>query len=112
MLPTAKISAMRSNYQFYVYILASATGVLYVGITNNLERRIGEHKCGVIPGFTKRYNVNKLVYYECFTDIRYAIQREKVLKGWRRIRKLELVWTVNPQMLDWSEEWDTLATTP
>ena len=67
---------------FYVYIMASRSRVIYVGVTNDLVRRVQEHKSGVNPGFTKKYRVKRLVYFEEFTDIRVAIAREKELKGW------------------------------
>ncbi len=93
------------NYNFYVYILSSATGTLYVGVTNNLERRISEHKQGLIEGFTKKYGCKRLVYYEYFSDINNAIAREKTIKGWLRMKKANLIKTVNPQWKDLSEEW-------
>ncbi|GMU90971.1 MAG: hypothetical protein AMXMBFR4_00290 [Candidatus Hydrogenedentota bacterium] len=71
---------------YYVYIMASLSKVLYVGVTNNLDRRVYEHKQGQTPGFTSRYKVNRLVYFEVFNDIRYAIMREKQIKSWRRER--------------------------
>lgn len=74
--------------------------VLYTGVTNDLERRIHEHKSGLIPGFTQRYKVTRLVYYEHYFDIRDAIAREKMIKGWVRIKKNALVETMNPQWED------------
>lgn len=89
-----------------VYILTNSFGnVMYIGVTNNLERRLAEHKSGAIEGFTKRYNVHKLVYMESYADINEAIVREKQLKGWRREKKKALVETLNPQWHDLSEEW-------
>ena len=91
---------------YYVYILTNKSDhVMYIGVTNNLERRVYEHKQELIEGFTKRYHVNKLVYFETTTDVRSAIEREKQLKGWRRARKNELVETLNPEWLDLSEDW-------
>jgi putative endonuclease len=87
---------------YCVYILASATKALYVGVTNDLRRRLFEHKTGAIPGFTARYKINRLVYYECVAEARPAIEREKQLKGWRRERKVELIEAQNP-------EWEDLA---
>ena len=83
--------------KFYVYILTN-TGqtVLYIGVTNDLPRRIGEHKASLIEGFTKRYKVWKLIYFEEFGDIKYAIAREKQLKGWVRVKKENLIKSVNP----------------
>ncbi len=69
---------------YFVYILSSKTKVLYVGMTDNLSRRIFEHKSGLVVGFTKRYNVNMLVYYESQPDLKSAIKREKQLKNWHR----------------------------
>jgi putative endonuclease len=69
---------------YSVYIMASASGVLYIGVTNDLERRVFEHKHKRVPGFSARYNIQKLVYFETFGDVRAAIAREKQLKGWLR----------------------------
>ena len=73
---------------------------LYIGVTNDIERRVSEHKSGTISGFTKKYNCVKLVYYECFSDINQAIDREKQIKGWNRKRKDELIDTVNKERID------------
>jgi putative endonuclease len=89
---------------FYVYILASETGTLYTGITNNLKRRVMEHKEGVIPGFTKTYNVDKLLYFETFQTAMSAIAREKQIKSFRREKKIKLIDSKNPQWLDLMEE--------
>ena len=86
---------------YYVYILASKrNGTIYIGVTNNLIRRIYEHKNDLINGFTKKYGVHRLVYFECFGSIEYAIQREKRLKKWNRIWKLELIEKMNPEWKD------------
>ncbi len=86
---------------FYVYILTNKLNtVLYVGVTNNLERRVYEHKNGVMQGFTKKYNVNKLVYYECTTSAISAITREKQIKNLLRRKKEELINNFNPE---WKE---------
>ena len=91
---------------YYTYILTNWNNtVMYIGITNNLERRILEHKHGLIKGYTKKYNVHKLVYYEYTTDVRVAIEREKQLKGWKRSKKNELVEKSNPYWEDISEGW-------
>ncbi len=91
---------------YFVYILTNKRGnVMYVGVTNNLERRLYEHKHELIDGFTKRYHVHKLVYYEQYSDINDAIAREKQLKGWTRKRKNALVMTANPSWNDLSEHW-------
>ena len=89
---------------YHVYILASATGVLYIGVTNHLERRTMEHKQGLVPGFTKDHEVYRLIYFEAFGDIRAAISREKQLKGWRRDRKLALIRKVNPTLRNLSAD--------
>ena len=85
---------------YYVYILASKKKVLYVGFTNVLARRIFEHKSGLVEGFTKRYNVNKLVYYESQPDLKSAVKREKQLKNWHRQWKINLIEEKNK---DWKD---------
>ncbi len=74
--------------------------VIYTGVTNDLKRRVYEHKNKLIPGFTKKYNVNKLVYFDYTTDIKAAIAREKQIKGWTRQKKIELIESMNPQWGD------------
>jgi putative endonuclease len=91
--------------QHYVYIMASASRVLYVGVTSNLHRRVWAHKQKFIDGFTKRYNITRLVYYEETSDIRAAIEREKQIKGWLRAKKVALIESVNPGWSDLSEGW-------
>ena len=92
--------------QYYVYILTNWTNtVLYTGVTNNLERRLYEHKNDMIEGFTKKYRIHKLVYFEITSDVRVAIEREKQIKGWTRIKKNNLVESMNPKWLDLSEQW-------
>ncbi len=87
--------------KYYVYILASRrNGTLYVGMTNNLRSRIAQHKSAAIPGFTQKYDVKMLVYFEEFNDPRDAIAREKQLKWWRRKWKLQLIESVNPEWKD------------
>ena len=91
---------------YYVYIMTNKSDrVMYIGVTNNLERRIYEHKQELIDGFTKRYHVHKLVYYEVTSDVRAAIEREKILKGWLRARKNALVESMNPEWRDLSDDW-------
>ena len=86
---------------YFVYILSNkANTVLYVGVTNNLERRVYEHKNKLIDGFTKRYNVDKLVYFETTSDVDEAIKREKALKNLVRRKKEELINSVNPEWVD------------
>ncbi len=96
--------------RYYVYILASKrNGTLYIGMTNNIARRIWEHKQGLVEGFTKRYNVNRLVYCESFARPREAIEREKRLKKWNRAWKIHLIESANP---DWKDLWETAMRTP
>ncbi|MEH0671465.1 GIY-YIG nuclease family protein [Vibrio owensii] len=88
-----------------VYILTSKNNsVLYIGVTSQLAQRIWQHKNGVVEGFTKKYNVHKLVYFELFEDMATAINREKRLKQWKREWKLDLVRKMNPDFLDLSNE--------
>ena len=92
---------------YYVYILTNKTNsVIYIGITNNLLRRLYEHKNKLLDGFTKKYNVNKLVYFEQTSDINEAIKREKILKKWNREWKIELIKKQNPEFKDLSSEWE------
>jgi len=87
--------------QYYVYILASKrNGTLYIGITNNVLKRVYEHKNNLIEGFTQKYGVNNLVYYECYNDIYDAIAREKRIKKWKRQWKIELIEKDNPKWKD------------
>jgi putative endonuclease len=91
------------NYekQSFVYIITNTYNTtLYTGVTNNLQRRVGEHKEGKINGFAKKYNANKLVYYEVFRDIQSAIAREKQIKGYSRKKKLALIETLNQTWRD------------
>jgi putative endonuclease len=89
--------------QFYVYILASRKhGTLYIGITNDIIRRVHEHKLKLVPGFSAKYAVDKLVYFEIFDDPTAAIAREKELKKWRRDWKIELIESENPDWVDLS----------
>ena len=89
---------------YHVYILSSASGVLYTGVTNHLERRVTEHKRELCAGFTERYKVTRLVYFEGFGDVRNAITREKQIKRWRREKKLALIRGINPKFRDLSED--------
>ena len=89
---------------YWVYILTNeANKVMYIGVTNDLHRRLYEHKKELVEGFTKRYHVHKLVYFETYSDVKYAILREKQLKGWKREKKNLLVETKNPEWQDWGE---------
>ena len=93
------------RHQYYVYIMASRCKTLYVGVTNNLERRIYEHKSGLIAGCTKKYMITKLVYHEETSDVGAAISREKQLKAWCRSKKVTLIESVNPLWEDMALRW-------
>ena len=88
------------QHNYYTYILASNSGTLYIGVTNDLERRISEHKQGLIEGFTNKYDVKKLVYYETYQYIYDAIYREKCIKRWKREWKINLIEAENPNWED------------
>ena len=91
--------------QYYIYILTNQYHtVFYVGVTNNLIRRVYEHKNKLVKGFTAKYNINKLVYYEVFSDVRDAIYREKQIKSWSRKKKIEMIEKFNPEWKDLYEE--------
>ncbi len=91
--------------EYYVYILANKSRMLYVGVTNDLERRVHEHKMKLVPGFTSRYRLNRLVYFESTGDVLAAIEREKEIKGWVRRKKTVLIHSLNPEWRDLSEDW-------
>ena len=92
---------------YYVYILSNwDDSVLYIGVTSNLQRRLYEHRNGLADGFTKKYNVHKLVYFEQTNDVYSAISREKQLKNWRRSKKNDLISQTNPNWTDLSAEWE------
>ena len=94
-------------HNYYVYLITNKHNtVLYAGVTNDIERRIYEHKHRIFDGFTKKYNLTKVVYYEYFDQIDQAINREKEIKGWKRKRKNALVESLNPEWKDLSEEWE------
>jgi len=100
-----KQESRKAMKTYYVYILASKrNGTLYIGMTNDLSRRIYEHKNGLIKGFSKKYNVDKLMYYEAVDDVKGAITREKQLKRWKRKWKIELIEKYNPEWKDLSYE--------
>ena len=95
------------NRNYYIYILTNWNNtVMYIGVTNNLQRRLFEHKNKLIDGFSKKYNCNKLVYYELFFDINDAIRREKEIKKWRREKKNNLVESMNPKWKDLKDEFE------
>ena len=90
---------------YYVYIMTNATRTLYIGVTNDLERRVYEHKRELVDGFTKRYNITWLAYYEATTDVSAALAREKQLKRWSRGKKVALIEAFNPQWKDLAQGW-------
>lgn len=105
LLRVAAVASVNRNSSFFVvYILASPSRVLYIGMTNDLGRRVGEHKEKVIPGFTQRYNITRLVYLEEFNGPLAAIAREKQLKRWSRAKKIALIESMNPEWNDLAEE--------
>jgi putative endonuclease len=91
--------------QFYVYIMTNRSRTLYTGVTSNLRRRVYEHKHKLVPGFTSKYHVDQLVYYEGTPDARSALKREKQIKAWLMSKKVALIAAVNPQWLDLSVAW-------
>jgi putative endonuclease len=93
------------DYQFWTYIVASRSGTLYIGVTNDLYERVQNHRLGKIEGFSKKYRCNRLVYFEEYAYIQTAIAREKQLKGWRRSKKIALIEKMNPRWMDLSEHW-------
>ena len=101
--PPALQSPVRQNRTYHVYMLASDSGTLYTGMTNNLLRRVLQHKSGKIPGFTQKYHVTKLVWFEPHTDPKVTIAREKQIKRWRRDKRVALIESENPQWQDLSE---------
>jgi putative endonuclease len=95
------------DHDYWVYILTNKhRNTLYIGITNSIQRRLYQHQCGEVEGFTKRYHLNRLVWLEHFRNVNDAIACEKKLKGWRRSRKIALVEQTNPRWLDLSDDWE------
>ena len=90
---------------YYVYIMTNHSGTLYVGVTNDLEHRVWEHKQQIVEGFTKRYRITRLVYYDEFSQVDEALAYEKQLKGWLRHKKVALIEELNPGWEDLSEGW-------
>ena len=95
--------------KFYVYIMTNHSGTLYTGVTNNLQRRVREHKSGKFKGFTAKYKIKKLVFFEEGNNINDALRREKEIKGWLRSKKIALIESINPDWKDLSLEWMDLA---
>ena len=96
---------MSKTYSVYILTNPEET-TLYIGVTGNLKKRIWEHKNNVVEGFTKKYNISKLVYYEITEDVETALNREKQLKNWQRQWKIDLIKTLNPEFKDLSLEWE------
>ena len=94
--------------QFYVYIMTNKSHTLYTGVTNDLERRVYEHKQKLVAGFTAKYNIDRLVYYEATEDVNSAIYREKQIKGWLRAKKIALIESMNPKWTDLSARWSSV----
>jgi putative endonuclease len=90
---------------YHIYILTNKSRTLYTGITNDLIRRVYEHKQKLVPGFTNKYNINQLVFHEETSDVNAAIAREKQIKGWTRAKKIALIESVNPEWRDLSDGW-------
>ena len=90
---------------YYVYIMTSPSGTLYTGMNSNLVRRVYEHKQRLVDGFTKKYNVTRLAYYEQTSDVQTALAREKEMKKWRRSKKIALIKSINPKWQDLSAGW-------
>lgn len=103
---------MKKERCYYVYIMASLSGTLYTGVTNNVYVRALQHKDAENPSFTQKYGCNRLVYYETFRDVRAAIRREKEIKGWTRKKKLALIELMNPKWQDLAEGWGEPMETP
>ena len=91
--------------EYYVYIMTNKSRTLYTGVTNDLIRRVYEHKNKLIKGFTSKYNLRYLVYYESTSNVYAALEREKQIKGWLRKKKIALIASMNPEWKDLSEEW-------
>ena len=92
------------QHNYYLYIVTNRSGTLYTGMTNDLVRRMNEHRAGELEGFTKKYNITRLVYFEHTTDVTVAIAREKQIKGWRRDKKIKLIEKMNPNWRDLFDE--------
>lgn len=90
---------------YYVYLLTNRSGTLYTGVTNDIQRRLYEHRNKLVEGFTKKYNIDMLVYYEATNDVGEALIREKQIKAWRRSKRIALIESTNPQWRDLSDGW-------
>jgi putative endonuclease len=103
--PTFRLPFRPMDYQFWVYIMGSNSGTLYVGFTNNITSRVAQHKSGEFEGFASKYGCNRLLYHEKYDNVFRAIAREKQLKGWRRSKKIVLIESMNPRWQDLAESW-------
>ena len=90
---------------YYVYIMGSKSGTLYIGVTNNIKKRVYEHKNHLVPGFTDKYDIDRLLYFETIRDSASAINREKQIKRWRHEKKVTLIDLLNPEWNDLSQDW-------
>ena len=101
---------MRLNRRFYVYIMTNGpkAAILYVGVTGDLRHRVWQHKNAAASGFTTRYNLTRLAYFECFVYPDAAIRREKKIKSWRRTKKLQLIESINPRWEDLARDWQDM----
>jgi putative endonuclease len=106
------VTGRPNSAQYYVYIMASERQTLYVGVTNDVLRWVDQHKASLVPGFTSKYGITKLVYYEATEDVWAALEREKQIKGWVRRRKVALIRSVNPGFDDLSTEWSASPRLP
>ena len=97
---------MREEKRCFVYIMTNPSKTLYTGMTNSIRRRVREHKLRLTPGFAAKYNITRLVYCETFEDVRNAIEREKQVKAWTRVKRVALIESTNPKWDDLSREWD------
>jgi putative endonuclease len=96
---------MEMSKEYYVYIMTNKSRTLYTGVTGDLVRRVYEHKSKLVQGFTSRYNIQVLAYYESTSNVYAALEREKQIKGWLRAKKIALIESMNPEWKDLSEEW-------
>ena len=96
---------MRRQRTYFVYILASASRWIYIGVTSDLMRRLWQHRTKMFPGFTAEYNIKSLVFFEATNDVIAAISREKEMKGWRRAKKVALIEEHNPDWRDLAKDW-------
>ena len=98
-------SSVNRQKTYHVYIMSNQSRTLYTGVTNDIVRRVYEHKHKLVPGFTSKYNITRLVYFEETNDIQVALAREKQLKGWVRQKKIALIESANPKWMDLSAAW-------